>query len=290
MNKGANQKNIRSIFITLLIVALYLIPNFASAVSILIKTDKSKYENSDVVNFDVGVDVDSGEKIPINKLTLKVNDTLKTCDFRPDGSFISDCSNLKITSKKVYTNGYGYGNNNYGYGYGYGNEYTTKNTTFGSGYGYGAGYGYGQGYGYDDNLKVTDEQDGQKLDEIIKDVQDSLKSDLWTDSTHPTTDGGEEVFDKELQAVQGLQELIDDDSSLSHDALKDLSKRISSADRNIASVAISDAEDGDGNSDLIDEAKDELAAGDASAASGNYADAVSHYKEAWKKAIQSTED
>src|SRR3989344_4288474 len=121
------KKNLTSMLLTVLVLALYLLPNFASAVVVRISTDKSSYENSEVVKFDVSVDIDDGERIPVKNLTLKVNNTIKQCTFRPDGTFISGCDNMNITSKSVFNAGYGYGYDNHGYGYGYGYGYGLTN-------------------------------------------------------------------------------------------------------------------------------------------------------------------
>src|SRR3989338_1418346 len=101
------KKNLTSMLLTVLVLALYILPNFASAVSVRISTDKSNYENSEVVKFDVSVDIEDGEKVPVQNLTLKVNNTLKTCTFKPDGTLISGCDNIKIISKDVFSAGYG---------------------------------------------------------------------------------------------------------------------------------------------------------------------------------------
>ncbi len=154
MNKSARKKNVFSVFLTVLVIGLYLIPNLASAVTVLITTNKPSYENSDVVQFDVGVDIEDGERIPIQNLTLRINDTFKTCTFEPDGTFLTDCSNLRIVSKDIFGSGFGYGQN-YGYGYGYGYGFRTVNTSFGYGYGLGFGYGYGYGLEFPSELSYT---------------------------------------------------------------------------------------------------------------------------------------
>jgi len=118
-------------------------------------------------------------------------------------------------------------------------------------------------------------------------LKNSLDSGLWTDSSHPNSDV---VFDKEKAAVQSLQNILNDaDSRLSQTDVRNLAKRIANIDRNLVLVAIQDAEDIDGDFELIDEANDELAAGDEDLAAGNYADAIEHYKNAWNKAIEAQE-
>ena len=162
-------KNLVSILLTILVIALYLLPNFVSAVSVRVKTDKDSYENSEVVTFDVSVDIEDGERVPVQHLTLKINETLKVCTFRPDGTLVSGCENMKVISKHIFDAGYGYGYDNYGYGYGYGYQhlgtpfatfgYGTTNTTFGYGYGYGSGYGYGYGLTFPSELSYLIEWD-----------------------------------------------------------------------------------------------------------------------------------
>ena len=159
IGKSAKKKNLVSVLLTIIVIALYILPNFASAVSVRISTDKSSYENSEVVKFDVSVDIEDGEKVPVQNLTLKVNNTLKTCTFSPNGDLLSGCENIKIISKNVFAGGFGYGYNNYGYGYGYGNVFETVNTSFGYGYGYGSGYGYGYGLTFPSELSYTIEWD-----------------------------------------------------------------------------------------------------------------------------------
>src|SRR3989338_9431413 len=100
------KKNLSSVVLTILVLALYLLPNFASAVTVRIQTDKESYENSEVVKFDVSVDIDDGERIPVKNLTLKVNNTLKACTFTPDGALVSGCENMKVISKQVFDAGY----------------------------------------------------------------------------------------------------------------------------------------------------------------------------------------
>lgn len=157
--KKSSKKKLTSIILTISVLVLYLLPNFASAVTVRIQTDKDSYENSEVVKFDVSVDIEDGERVPVQKLILSVNNTLKECTFSPDGSFVSGCDNMNITLKSVFASGYGYGYQ-HGYGYGYSNGvFDTVNTTFGYGYGYGHGYGYGYGLQFPSELSYTIEWD-----------------------------------------------------------------------------------------------------------------------------------
>ena len=108
MNKSARKRNLFSVILTVLVIALYLLPNFASAVSVEVKTDKGTYtETDDIVTFDVSVDIEDNERIPIQNLTLKINNTFKTCTFDVSGNKLTQCSNLQITRKRFYSDGYG---------------------------------------------------------------------------------------------------------------------------------------------------------------------------------------
>ena len=284
MKLKGRRNNIQSILLTLLVIAAYLLPNLASAVSVFVESLKPAYENSEVAKFNLAVNIEDGERIPVQSLKLKINDTLKECEFRPDGTFISDCTNLKIIRKDLFNEGFGYGyNSGYGYGHnGYGFE--TANTVFGYGYGY-AGYGYGYGYGYG----VTDinKRDGENLDKVIAALKSSLSSQFWINKTHLNTLNGAQVFDKEKEAVELLENIIEDEqSSLSKSQLLDLIMQIVNVDRNLAIVAVQDARNAGASEAVIDAANAEIASGDAEAGTGNYANAIAHYKEAWKKAVE----
>ncbi len=155
MKKG-EKHNILSIILTLLVVAIYLIPNLASAVKIGVETDKPVYTSNDSsVEFELAVDVEENERIPIQRLILKIESEAGNieCTFSASGGKMSGCPNIDIinASAKSYTQGPGYG---YGYGYGYGgNEWSTVPIDFGYGYGY--GYGYGDMNIYPKELRYT---------------------------------------------------------------------------------------------------------------------------------------
>ena len=60
--------------------------------------------------------------------------------------------------------------------------------------------------------------------------------------------------------------------------------RLVSADKLLASTAISDA--AGGNAKKIDKANEELGKGDARILDGKFTDAIEHYRNAWKQAIE----
>ena len=139
LNNKDSKKTI-SFLITIFVVALLIFSGPASAVEIGVKniSDTSPVVG-DSVTFQVYVDIETNERVPVQNLTLHLGDS--TCSFDVDGNNLTACSGLTITNILKYDN---YGPLVlYGYGYGYdGSQYTTTNTSFGLGYGYGYGYGY----------------------------------------------------------------------------------------------------------------------------------------------------
>ncbi|MBU2443939.1 MAG: PGF-pre-PGF domain-containing protein, partial [Nanoarchaeota archaeon] len=148
--KKNRRNNIISIILTLVVISMYLFPNFASAVQVYITTDKTTYDHTDdVITFNMSVDIADGELVPIQNVTLKINGTYKTCTFLPNGTFLTSCSNLQIISKYVAPT-------SYGYGYGYGVDIGGANQTTYFGYGYGYGYATGRtGYSGEITFIIT---------------------------------------------------------------------------------------------------------------------------------------
>jgi len=135
---------------------------------------------------------------------------------------------------------------------------------------------------------VIDKQDGKKLDEAIKHLTKSLNPDLWVDETHLQPKHGDKVFQEEKDAVVKLLELIKDKkSNVDKAKLQDFINRLVEADKLLALVAIEGAVAASGDAKKIDKANDELGKGDARVADGHFTDAIEHYRNAWKHAIQS---
>jgi uncharacterized repeat protein (TIGR02543 family) len=132
---------------------------------------------------------------------------------------------------------------------------------------------------------ITDKGDGRKLDEVINHLTKSLDPDLLVDETHVDPKHGKKVFNEEKEAVVKLAELIKDKKCKIPDAtLQGFINRLVSADRALASVAIKDAIGMGGDAKKIDKANKELGKGDAKAADNKFADAIEHYRKAWKHA------
>jgi hypothetical protein len=131
--------------------------------------------------------------------------------------------------------------------------------------------------------KVTDKQNGKKLDEAIKHLTASLTPSWWNGDARLQVKEGEKVFNEEMDAVKELCGLIKDKKSSTNKALLlSFVDRIVEADRLLAVVAIADATGG--NPKDIAKANVELGKGSADAALGNYESAIQHYLNAWKLA------
>lgn len=132
---------------------------------------------------------------------------------------------------------------------------------------------------------ITDKKGGDKLDEAIKHLTKSLEPELWVSETRLDPKHGEKVFQEEKDAVVKLFDLMKDKKSTIPDAtLQGFINRLVSADRLLASGAINDAAGGDVKK--IDKANDELGKGDARVADSHFTDAIEHYRNAWKHALQ----
>jgi hypothetical protein len=132
---------------------------------------------------------------------------------------------------------------------------------------------------------ITDKKDGDKLDEAIKHLTKSLEPELWVSETRLDPKHGEKVFQEEKDAVVKLLDLMKDKKSTIPDAtLQGFINRLVSADRLLASGAINDAAGGDVKK--IDKANEELSKGDARVADSHFTDAIEHYRNAWKHALQ----
>ena len=135
---------------------------------------------------------------------------------------------------------------------------------------------------------VTDQQDGRKLDEAIKQLQMSIDPSKWINSTHPNEEDSEKVFNEEKDTVHKLFDLIKDKhSAISDTILQGFIDRITSADRVLALIAINDAVGRGGDPKKLDAANQELAKGDAAQSMGRPYEAIDHYKNCWKQALQS---
>jgi endonuclease G, mitochondrial len=133
-------------------------------------------------------------------------------------------------------------------------------------------------------LTVTDPQDGQQLDKAISRLNQSLDPSLWLDQIHLESKNGNKVFDLEKDAVNTLVNLQKNKrSNISDAVLQGFINDLVGVDRLLALVAINDAVIAGIDSKKLEEARGEVAKGDADAAKGKYENAIGDYKNAWKK-------
>jgi hypothetical protein len=129
---------------------------------------------------------------------------------------------------------------------------------------------------------------GKLTQQVVDPLSRSLDDSLWqADGNHLSPQRGEQVFDLHQTVVNNLSELIVDQTQLNY------IDNVLFADRTLAAAAMSAANCGvpgavaptNGN---CAQAAAQLAAGDSSAAAGNYGDAIAHYKSAWSDVTPSS--
>jgi hypothetical protein len=137
-----NKKRILvSVILTISIIGILLISGPAIAIQLKIATDKVAYSGStdNSVAFTVGVDIETGERVPVQNITLTITGPSSystTCTFNISGSKLTTCQNLTINA--LILQGYGQ-SQMFGYGYGYNTSSPGfQNASFGTGFGYGS--------------------------------------------------------------------------------------------------------------------------------------------------------
>lgn len=136
---------------------------------------------------------------------------------------------------------------------------------------------------------ITDKQDQQKLDEIIKQLDGALDAGNWLDQIHLIPNRGENVFGKIESAILKLAELSNDKkTTIAPAVLEGFVKRLLQCARLLAQTAIIDASSTNGNKEEIMEAIESLFQGDKKVAASNYTQALNDYREAWRRALQAS--
>jgi uncharacterized repeat protein (TIGR01451 family) len=133
---------------------------------------------------------------------------------------------------------------------------------------------------------ITNKQVGQKLDEAIKHLSNSLEPNLWNDGNMLESEHGETVFNEEKAAVTFMGDLIKTSASGLASSLQGFVNRLIAADHALADIAIHQAISVGGAANLIAQAQNELAQGDSNANSGNYTVAIQYFRNAWLHAQQ----
>lgn len=131
-----------------LMITILFVANRVEAVVLSSQCQPSQVEQGGVVTCTLNLNLQTGERIPIDKLRIQIGD--QKVDFGVDGSVIGTGNSplISVLSKpsKNPANGFGYGQSSgpiFGYGYGYHVVFGYQNNTLsGNGFGYGYGYGY----------------------------------------------------------------------------------------------------------------------------------------------------
>ncbi len=149
IKKSKFVSNILSIFLTLIVIGIYLIPNFGYAVNVDLTTNQASYLSTEIIEVDLTVTIDQDERIPIRDLVLRSND-VEICKFDVDGTLLTACTGITISP--ILTGNDGTGSlNGTGSGFNESGPATDQFTDFSYGY----GYGYGINLGYTGNLTYT---------------------------------------------------------------------------------------------------------------------------------------
>lgn len=115
--------------------------------------------------------------------------------------------------------------------------------------------------------------------EVVLHLEKSLRSALWIDNYHLTTEG-DEVFEEEERAVHEIKEI--ERIYPLHDSLLDYAKStLAFVDRALAQTVLDEARKGSPNKNQFNEAQEEITYGDKSTNRGEYGAAIEHYREAW---------
>jgi hypothetical protein len=127
----------------------------------------------------------------------------------------------------------------------------------------------------------------QKFDYVILHLQNSLNPAYWIDQTHPTPDGGNIALNEEKLAANMLDLIMSSKQCPVDPAiLEGFINRILTSDRLLAMISIQEAAAAGLNAKKIAEDLAQVAKGDEEAAAGRYANAIEHYRNAWRHAIQ----
>jgi hypothetical protein len=133
---------------------------------------------------------------------------------------------------------------------------------------------------------VTGRTDTDRLDAAIGFLTDALAPALWLDETHLVPKQGDQVFQKEKDAVNKLRDLVNDPrSTVPAATLAGFVARFVKVDWLLAVVSVQEASAAGLNPGKIAEDRNEIAKGDADAAAGRAENAIEHYRNAWKHAV-----
>ena len=147
------------------------------------------------------------------------------------------------------------------------------------------GYAFGEIYGLlGDALSALD---SKKLVQVSKTLTNAVLSTDWHDVEHPTTKGAKAVFGDDSKTAQGLLAFLKTKgNTLGTNTLNGIVSELVQSARNTALIAISDAQNANGNATLIAAANVLMAKGDAALTTGKPQTAIKDYASAWQTAVK----
>jgi hypothetical protein len=144
---------------------------------------------------------------------------------------------------------------------------------------------------------LTPYDDEKRIEKTIDAINDSLDSELWINEFDIDSQHGHMVYSEEHKAVQELQQLLKDGEKKGIDpnlatAAQDSIDLLVNADRVLTITIMLDAASASGDKpkdqskiDMENQtAEQEFAQGDTARDSGNYDNAIQHYRQAWEHA------
>jgi hypothetical protein len=127
----------------------------------------------------------------------------------------------------------------------------------------------------------------QKFDNAIQHLQNSLNLAYWIDQTHLHAKSGNTAINEEKLAANKLAEIMDSkDCPVDPAVLQGFIDRIVKCDRLLAVLSIQEAANAGLNSRKVEQDLAMVAKGDREAANGHCANAIEHYRNAWRHALQ----
>lgn len=133
-------------------------------------------------------------------------------------------------------------------------------------------------------LPTGDKKTDDRIQKAIGKINDSLDAQLWSDDSHLTKKGNQ-VFDREKDAVNELQKIVKDGGPFAGQA-QIASLALVGADQSLAQTAINDAIAANGDAKEIAKAQDEMSKAQDELNKGKPDNAIEHYKQAWSHATK----
>ena len=126
-----------------------------------------------------------------------------------------------------------------------------------------------------------------KFDYVILHLESSLNPAYWVDETHLHAMGGNAALNEEKLAANMLGGIMGAKKSpIAPAVLQGFINRILKADRLLAMISIQEAANAGQDPKKIAESLRAVAQGDDEAAAGRYANAIEHYRNAWRQGLR----